>query len=138
MPANKAIQSAQQSQLATKGQHQPRGQPTSFLVVDDQKTGPLRPLSFTLTLTKHFKMLSVASVAGEESQNNISGLSSLFGNLQSVMSYQQIATPEPFLPPVPQQHAASPPTITAQQEHQQPPYQPQSPLQIADAKQQQQ
>ena len=99
-------------------QQQSRGQPTAFIVVDDQQqTGPSRPLTFTLTLTMHFNPPSVASATGEEIQRNISGLSSFFGNLQSVMSYQQIDTPQPFS----RTPAASPPTTTAaQQEHHQP------------------
>ena len=36
-----------------KGQLQPRGQPTSF-IVDHQQAGPSRPLTFTLTPAKHF------------------------------------------------------------------------------------
>ena len=52
MPAS---QVTHQSQVTNKGQQQqPRGQPTSFEVVDDQQAGPSRPLTFTLTLTKHF------------------------------------------------------------------------------------
>ena len=37
MQASQAIQTAQQNQVATKGQQQTRGQLTSFLVVDDQQ-----------------------------------------------------------------------------------------------------
>ena len=108
--------------MASKGQQQQsRGQPTSFIVVDDQQAGPSRPLTFTLTLKKHFNPLSVASATGEESQHNISGLSSFFRNLQSVVSYQQIDTPQPFSPVDTLAPATSPPTNTAsQQEHQQP------------------
>ena len=40
MPAGQAIKPAQQSQVATKGQQQPRGQRTTFVVVDDQQPGP--------------------------------------------------------------------------------------------------
>ena len=124
--------------MASKGQQkQSRGQTTSFIVVDDQQqAGPSRPLMFTLTLTKHLNPPSVPSATGEESQH-ISGLSSFFGNLKSVMSFQQIDTPQLFLPvniPAP---AASPPiTNTSQQEYQQPAAQPPPPLQSADAKQQ--
>ena len=136
---SQVIQPAQQSQVASKGQQQlSRGQPTSFMVIDDrQQTGPSRPLMFTLTLTRHFNPPSVASATDQESQHNISALSSFFGNLQSVMSYQQIDTQQPFSlvdTPAP---AASPPTTTAsQQEHQQSAAQPPPPLQSTDAKQQ--
>ena len=96
MPASQVIQPAQQSQVATKGQQQQtRGQPTSFLVIDNQQAVPSRPLTFTLMLMKH---PSVTPATGKESQHNISVLSTLFGNLQSVMSYQQINTPQPFSP----------------------------------------
>ena len=40
---------------------QPGGQLTFSVVVDDQQPGPLRPLTFTMTLMKHFNLLSVAS-----------------------------------------------------------------------------
>ena len=100
MPASQVIQPAQQSQVAAKGQQQQsRGQPTSLPVVKHQQAGPSRQLSFTLTLTKQFKPPSVASGTGEERQHNTSGLSGLFGNLPSVLSYQQINTPQPFSPP---------------------------------------
>ena len=114
VPASQVIQTARQSQEATKGQlHQTRRQLTSFLVVDDQQAGPSRPLTFTLTQMKQFNPPSVASATGEESQHNISGLSGFFGNLPSVWSYQQIDTPQPFLPPDLQQQKASPPTTSA-------------------------
>ena len=67
---------------------QPRGQSTSFLVVYDQQAWPSRLFSFTLTLLQHFNPPSFASATGEESQQNISGLSSFFVNLQSVMNHQ--------------------------------------------------
>ena len=38
------------------------------------------------------------SATGKESQHNISGLSSFFENLQSVMSYQQTDTSQPVSP----------------------------------------
>ena len=47
---------------------------------------------FTFSPTKHFKPPSVATVTGEESADNISGLSSSFGNIQSVMNYPQMDT----------------------------------------------
>ena len=56
-------------------------QQTSFLVVYDQQAGPSRPLMFTLTPTKHFNRPSVVFATCKESQNNISGLLSFFGNL---------------------------------------------------------
>ena len=74
MQASQAMEPAQQSQVATKEQQQPRGQPTSFVVVDDQQPGCSRQLTFTLAQTKYFNPLSVASVTGEESQHNILGL----------------------------------------------------------------
>ena len=123
MPSSQAMQPAQQSQVASKEQQQKsRGQPASFLVLDDQQTGPSsRPLTFTLIPTKNFNPPSVVSVTGEESQQNISGLSGFFRNLQSVMSYQLIDTLQPFSPVDTLAPAASPPTTTAsQQEHQQP------------------
>ena len=49
-------------------------------------------------LVKHFSPPSVASATGKESQHNISGLSSFFRNLQCLMSYQQMDTPQPFSP----------------------------------------
>ena len=93
------IPPAQQSQVATKGQQQQtRGQPTSFLVFDNQQAGPSRSLIFTLIPMKHFNPPSIASVTGKESEHNISGLSRFFRNLQSVMRYQQIDTRQPFSP----------------------------------------
>ena len=139
MPASQVIQPAQQSQMTSKEQQQQsRGKPTSFLVIDDQQEAGLsRPLTFTLTLAKYFNPPSVASATGAESQNNISGLSSFFENLQSVMSYQQIDTLQPFSPAHTPAPATSLLTTTAsQQEHQQPPAQPLPPLQSANAKQQ--
>ena len=97
MSLSQVIHTTQQSKVASKGQEQQsQGQPTSFLGVDDQQAGPSSPLTFTVTPMKHFNHPSVASAKGEESQHNISGLSSFFGNLQSVMSYQQIDTTAVF------------------------------------------
>ena len=76
---------------------------------------------------KHFNPPSVASATGKESQHNISGLSSFFGNLQSMMSYQQIKTPQLCSPSNTHRQAASTPTTTAQK-HQQQPVQLQPPL----------
>ena len=72
IPTSKVIQPTQKSYVATKGQQQQqtRGQSTSFLVIDNQQAGPLRPLKYTLTLIKHFNLPSVASTTGEESQHN--------------------------------------------------------------------
>ena len=67
MQVRKSIQPAQQIQVATKGQLQHIGQPTSFLVVDDQQARPTRQLTLTLTLVKHFKPPLVASATGKES-----------------------------------------------------------------------
>ena len=39
-----------------------------------------RPLTFTLTQTKHFNPPSVTLATGEESQHNIAGLSSFFAS----------------------------------------------------------
>ena len=66
MPASQVIQPAQQSQVVTKGQPEPRGQLTSFIFVDDQQPEPLRPLTFALTQTKHFNPPSVASATGKQ------------------------------------------------------------------------
>ena len=97
MPSSQVIQPAQQNQVPSKRQQQQsRGQLTSFLVIHDQQAGSSKPLRFKLTSTKYFNPPSVASPTGEVSQHNISRLSSFFGNLQSVMSYQQISTPQSF------------------------------------------
>ena len=67
MTASQSIQPTLQSQVATKGQQQQsRGQPISFLVIDDQQAEPSRPLTFTLTSKKHFNPPSVASATSEE------------------------------------------------------------------------
>ena len=106
-------------------------------MLDDQQAGSSRPLTFTLTLTKHFNPPSIASATGKESQHIISGLSSFFGNPQSVMSYQQIYTPQPFSPVDTLAPAASPLTTTAsEQQQQQPAAQHLLPPQSASAKQQ--
>ena len=76
MPASQAIQPAQQSQVVPRGQQQPRGPQTSYLVVDEQQPSTSRQLNFTISLTKAFNLPSVASVTGE-SAHNISGLSSI-------------------------------------------------------------
>ena len=97
MPASHAIQLAQQSQVAFRGQ-QLRGHLLSYRFVDKQQPSTSRQLHFTISPAKHFNSLSVASVTGEESTNNISALSSIFGNIQSVMSYPQMDTPQPLTP----------------------------------------
>ena len=87
-------------------------QPTSYLVVDDQQPGTSRQLMFSLSPTKTVNPPSVAAVQQEECQHNTSGLSSLFGGIPSILQYQQIDTPQPFLPsqlqpapsPVPSEH----------------------------------
>ena len=119
MPASQVIQPAQQNKVAPKGQQQPRGQLISFVVINDQQPGALRLVTFILILTRYFNPLSVASTTCEESQHNISGLSSSFLNLLSVMSYQQINTAQSFSPTNLYQHPTSPPT-TQEQESQQP------------------
>ena len=63
-------------------------QPTSYVVVDDQQPGTSRQMTFDPP--------SVAASQQEESQHNISGLSSLFGAIPSVHQYQQMNTPQPF------------------------------------------
>ena len=138
MPSSLFIVPAQQRQVAGKvQQQQSRGQLTSFLVIDDQQAGPLRPLTVTLMPSKHFNPPSVASATGEESQHNISGFSSFFGNLQSVMSNQQSDTPQPFSPADTPAPATSPTTTTtSQQEHQQAPTQPPPSTQSENAEQQ--
>ena len=137
MPLSQVIQPAQQSQVASKGQQQQsRGQPTSCLVIDNQQAGPSRPLTFTLMPMKHFNPPSVASATAEEGQHNISGRLSFLRNLQSMMSYQQIDTLQPFLPANVPASATSPPTTTSsQQHHWQPTALPPPPPQSADAKQ---
>ena len=80
-PSSKVIHTTQQSQVVSKGQHQSRKQPTSFLVIDDQQAVRSRPLTFILTPTKHFNPPSVTSATGKESQHNRSRLSRFFKNL---------------------------------------------------------
>ena len=90
------------------------------MVVDHQQAGPSRPINFKLTSTKHCNPLSVASTTGKVNSHNISGLSSFFGDLQSLLSYQQIDTPQPFSPSNLHQHTASPPTTQHQEFPQKP------------------
>ena len=63
-------------------------QPTSYVVVDDQQPGISRQMLFNPP--------SVAPSQQEESQHNTSGLSSLFAVIPSVLTYQQMDTPQPF------------------------------------------
>ena len=65
-------------------------QPTSYVVVDDQQPGTSRQMIFNPP--------SVAPSQQEESQHNTSGLSSLFAAIPSVLTYQQMDTPQPFSP----------------------------------------
>ena len=73
-------------------------QPASYLVVDDQQPGTSRQLMFTLSPAKTVNPPSVASGQQDDSQHNTSGLSSVFGNIPSVLQYQQMDTPQPFSP----------------------------------------
>ena len=132
MPSSQDIKPAQESQVASKEQQQQsRRQLTSFIVIEaQQQAGPSRPLMFTLTPMKHFNPPLVTSATGKESQHNLSGLSSFFGNIPSVLSYQQIDTPQLFLPGNMTATAASPPTTTASQ--QESPAQPSSTPQSAN------
>ena len=103
-------------------------QPASFIVVDDQQPGPSRQLMFAFSPTKTLDPPSIASGQQEDSQDNTSGLSSLFGSIPSILQYQQIDTLQPFSPsqlqpvpsPVPtttQQEQARPPCQSSQQSH---------------------
>ena len=65
-------------------------QPTSYVVVDDQQPGTSRQMLFNPP--------SVTPSQQEESQHNTSGLSSLFAAIPSVLTYQQMDTPQPFSP----------------------------------------
>ena len=97
MPASHIIQPAQQSQVAPRGQQQPRRQLTLFAVVDYQRAGPSGPFIFTLSLMKQFSPLSVASAIDGEVYTTYQD-SNFLEILQSVMSYQQIDTPQLFSP----------------------------------------
>ena len=81
--------------MIAKVQQPPRplsasAQPTSYIVVDDQQPGTSRQMFFNPP--------SVAPSQQEESQHNTSGLSSLFAAIPSVLTYQQMDTPQPFSP----------------------------------------
>ena len=120
IPANHAIQPAQQTQVVPRGQQQPTGPQTSCMVVDDQQPGTSRQLHFTISLNKVFKPLSVVSLKGKESAHNISGLSSILGNIQSVMRYPQIDSPQSLTLIDSYQNVSSPPTTQHQETPQQP------------------
>ena len=115
MPGREVIQLAQQCQVHPEHSINLGGQPASFVVLDNQQARPSRPLTFTPTLTERFNPLSVPTATGEEISHNISALSSFFGNLESVMSYRQINTQQPFSLIDMHQQAASPPTTTTHQ-----------------------
>ena len=82
MKASQAIPPVQQSLMALRAQQQPRAQ-----------AGTSIQLHFTISPTKHFNPPPVASVTGEESAHNISGLSSILGSIQSVMYFPKMDTP---------------------------------------------
>ena len=83
--------------------------------IQAQVLGISRQLHFMISPTKTFNQPSVSSAMGDEPAHDMSGLSSLCGNIQTVMSYQQIDTPQSYRPTNQQQHTTSPPT-TQQQE----------------------
>ena len=85
----------------------------------DQQPRPSRQLMFALSPTKTFNLRSVASRQIEDSQHNTSGLSGLFRSIPSLLKYQQINTPQPFLPSQ-LQPAPSPVPTTPQQEQARP------------------
>ena len=97
-------------------------QPTSFIIVDEQKPEPSRQLMFALSPTKTLNPPSVASGQQEDNQHNFSGFSSLFGSIPSILQSQQIDTPQPFSPSQ-LQLAPSPVPTTTQQEEARPPSQ---------------
>ena len=75
--------------LPPSGPSSSSAQLTSYVVVDDQQPGTSRQMIFNPP--------SVAPSQQEESQHNTSGLSSLFAAI-SVLTYQQMDTPQPFSP----------------------------------------
>ena len=91
-------------------------QPASFVVVDNQQSGPSRQLMFALSPEKTFNPPSVASGQQEDSEHNTSGLSILFGSISSILHYQQIDTPQPFSPPQLQPALSPVPTTTQQKQ----------------------
>ena len=126
MPASEFIQPALYTQVVPRGQQQPRWQQISYVVVDNQHPGTSRQLHFTISPTKIFNPMSVASVTGEDRAHNISGLCSIFGNIEPIMSYPQIETLQLLTPSDLHQRVASPST-TRQQEPPQQAAKPQSP-----------
>ena len=58
------------------------------LICNDQQPETLKQLHFAISLTKILSLLSVAFVTGEETSHNISGLSSICENIQSVINFQ--------------------------------------------------
>ena len=97
-------------------------QPAYFIVVDDQQSGPSRQLILALSPTKTYNLPSVTSRQQEDSQHKTSGLSSVFGTIQSLLQYQEIDIPRPFSPS-PFQTALSPALNTTQQDPARPPSQ---------------
>ena len=82
-------------------------QPTFYVVVDDQQPGTSRQMIFNPP--------SVAT-SQQESQHNTSGLSSLFTAIPSVLTYQQMDTPQPFSPPTLPPAPSTMPSSTHQEE----------------------
>ena len=89
-------------------------QPTSYVVVNDQQPGTSRQMLFSPP--------SVGPSQQEESQHNTSGLSSLFAVIPSVLTYQQMDTPQPFSPSQ-LQPASSPVPSSTHHEQSRPPSQ---------------
>ena len=103
MSASQVSQPAQQTQVVSRGQQQPRGPQTPYIVVDDQQTETLRQLHFTIRPTKVFNPPTVASVKAKK-VHTTSQDSSIFRNLESVMSYPQNDTPQALTPSDPHEH----------------------------------
>ena len=74
MPQARSFNLLSRAKWHQRTKQQTKGKQTFFLAVDDKQAGPSRPLTFTLTPTKHFNPRSVASVTGKESHLNISGV----------------------------------------------------------------
>ena len=91
MPASQGMQPAQQGPVG-----EPREQQVLYLVIDKPQPGTSRQLHVTFSPTKHFNEPSVVSFTGEESAQNISGLFRILENIQIVMSYPQLDTPQPL------------------------------------------
>ena len=99
-------------------------QPTSYVVVDDQQPGTSRQMLFNPP--------SVALSQQEESQHNTSGLSSLFAAIPSVLTYQQMDTPQPFSPSQLQPAPSPVPSSTRHEQSRPPSQQSQSQPKSAD------